>query len=61
MGLIFRLTEERPWELSGNPAQAKRSLVSTLMGLIPMPPGKIEDGEALFEGNDLLKCFTEGV
>src|SRR5262249_49421179 len=28
----------------------------SLMGLVPQPPGRIESGEAIFDGRNLLKC-----
>lgn len=31
------------------------------MGLVPWPPGKIEGGEILFEGENLLKKSAEGI
>jgi oligopeptide/dipeptide ABC transporter ATP-binding protein len=33
----------------------------SLLRLIPMPPGKIEQGEALFLGSDLLKMDSEDI
>ncbi|MBN2658445.1 MAG: ABC transporter ATP-binding protein [Spirochaetales bacterium] len=33
----------------------------SIMGLVPMPPGKIEGGEILYKGKDLLKIGNRGM
>lgn len=38
----------------GESGSGKSVSCYSLLGLIPMPPGKIESGTAVFEGNDLL-------
>ncbi|MEG0024388.1 MAG: ABC transporter ATP-binding protein [Akkermansia sp.] len=40
----------------GESGSGKSVTCYSMMGLIPMPPGRIESGEALFDGKDLLHC-----
>lgn len=40
----------------GESGSGKSVSCYSMMGLIPMPPGKIEKGTALFDGIDLLSC-----
>lgn len=39
----------------GESGSGKSVTVQTIMGLIPTPPGKIKNGEVLFDNKDLLK------
>jgi oligopeptide transport system ATP-binding protein len=39
----------------GESGSGKSVTVQSIMGLIPTPPGKIKNGEVLFENHDLLK------
>jgi len=40
----------------GESGSGKSVTCSTLLGLIPQPPGRIEGGTAVFAGTDLLRC-----
>lgn len=40
----------------GESGSGKSVTCYSLMGLIPQPPGRIEGGRAIFDGNDLLSC-----
>lgn len=40
----------------GESGSGKSVTCHSMMGLIPMPPGRIESGTALFNGTDLLQC-----
>ena len=40
----------------GESGSGKSVTCSTLLGLIPRPPGRVEGGTALFDGTDLLRC-----
>jgi oligopeptide/dipeptide ABC transporter ATP-binding protein len=42
--------------LVGESGSGKSVTCSTLLGLIPQPPGRIEGGSARFDGVDLLRC-----
>ncbi|MGA0845078.1 MAG: ATP-binding cassette domain-containing protein, partial [Luteolibacter sp.] len=39
----------------GESGSGKSITAYSLMGLIPMPPGRIESGRAMFQGEDLLR------
>jgi oligopeptide transport system ATP-binding protein len=39
----------------GESGSGKSVACYSLLGLVPMPPGRLEGGQALFEGNDLLQ------
>src|SRR5690606_13569837 len=43
----------------GESGSGKSVTSMSILGLIPSPPGKIEQGEILFEGQDLLKLSAE--
>ena len=43
----------------GESGSGKTVHVLSMLGLIPMPPGRIEAGEAIFEGRDLLRLSPE--
>ncbi len=43
----------------GESGSGKSVTCSTLLGLIPQPPGRIEGGTAVFDGGDLLRCPRE--
>lgn len=47
--------------LVGESSAGKTTLAKGIMRLIPNPPGKILGGEVIFEGQDLLKLFTNGM
>ncbi len=40
----------------GESGSGKSVTCYSLLGLIPQPPGRIESGEAIFDGVDLLQC-----
>ena len=48
-----------PWEtlgIVGESGSGKSVTCYSMMGLIPMPPGRIESGSAMLDGTDLLHC-----
>ncbi len=45
--------------LVGESACGKSMSAMAIMGLIPSPPGRIEEGEILFRGEDLLKASED--
>ncbi|MGJ7919425.1 ABC transporter ATP-binding protein [Neobacillus sp. LXY-4] len=53
-GISFELKEGEILGIVGESGSGKSVTSLAVMGLIPMPPGKIEKGEILFEGKDLL-------
>ena len=40
----------------GESGSGKSVTCYSMMGLIPMPPGRIESGSAMLDGTDLLHC-----
>src|SRR6188768_2336248 len=45
----------------GESGSGKSVTALSILRLIPNPPGRIESGEILFEGKDLLKLDDEGI
>lgn len=43
----------------GESGSGKSVTCSSIMGLIPMPPGRIESGSAMLNGKDLLHCSEQ--
>ena len=55
-GISFSLKKGRILGIVGESGSGKSVTVHSLMGLVPQPPGRIEDGAANFDGSDLLRC-----
>ncbi len=51
----FSLEKGRTLGIVGESGSGKSVTCYSLLGLLPMPPGKIESGTAMFSGIDLLK------
>ena len=58
-GITYELNEGETLGIVGESVCGKSVSVMSLMRLIPMPPGKIVGGEALFEGRDLMKISDD--
>ena len=54
-GVSFELNEGEILGIVGESGSGKSVTCYSLLGLIPKPPGVIESGEALYDGQDLLK------
>ena len=57
--LDFTLHANEVLAIVGESGCGKSVTSLSVMGLIPTPPGRIESGEILFEGTDLLKLSKE--
>lgn len=55
-GISFSVDPGETLGIVGESGSGKSVSNYSLLRLIPTPPGKIESGEALFDGTDLLKC-----
>jgi peptide/nickel transport system ATP-binding protein len=58
-GVDFQLQRGRTLGIVGESGCGKSVTALSIMGLVPQPPGRIADGEVLFEGEDLLKCAPQ--
>ncbi|MBZ0283765.1 MAG: ABC transporter ATP-binding protein [Anaerolineae bacterium] len=58
-GVSYKLYEGETLGVVGESGSGKSVHVLSIMGLIPSPPGKIENGEVFFRGRDLLKLTPE--
>ena len=54
--ISFSLNKGEVLGIVGESGSGKSVTVHSLMGLVPQPPGKIEDGKAIFDGKDLLNA-----
>jgi oligopeptide transport system ATP-binding protein len=54
-GVSFHLDHGETIGLVGESGCGKSVTMMSIMGLIPIPPGEITSGQALYEGRDLLK------
>jgi oligopeptide/dipeptide ABC transporter ATP-binding protein len=55
-GVSFHLDHGETIALVGESGCGKSVTMMSIMGLIPIPPGEIASGQALYDGRDLLKC-----
>src|SRR5262245_41635745 len=60
-GVSFQLDEGETLAIVGESGSGKSVTMLTLMKLIPQPPGRVEKGEAVFLGKDLLKLTQEEI
>jgi len=58
-GVSYKLNEGETLGIVGESGSGKSVHVLSIMGLIPSPPGKVEGGEVIFQGRDLLKLSKE--
>ena len=55
-GISFDLNEGETIGLVGETGAGKTTTALSMLGLVPDPPGKVTNGEIIYEGIDLLKC-----
>jgi len=58
-GVSYKLHEGETLGVVGESGSGKSVHALSIMGLIPQPPGKVENGEVIFQGRDLLKLSKE--
>ena len=58
-GVSYELHRGETLGVVGESGSGKSVTVMTALGLIPQPPGRVEGGEALLEGTDLLQLPRE--
>lgn len=58
-GVSFDLKEGETLGIVGESGCGKSVTVTSMLRLIPSPPGKIENGKAFFQGKDLLSLSEE--
>lgn len=58
-GISYTLNEGESMAIVGESGSGKSVGVLSLMRLIPMPPGRVENGEVIYNGRDLLKLSNE--
>lgn len=58
-GISFEVEKGRTLGIVGESGCGKSVSCYSLLGLIPMPPGKIESGTAFYDGTDLLHASPE--
>ena len=54
-GISFTVESGKITAIIGESGSGKSVACYSIMGLVPMPPGRIDGGTAVFEGRDLLK------
>lgn len=57
-GISYTLKEGESMAIVGESGSGKSVGVLSIMGLIPSPPGKVEAGQVLYNGRDLLKLSS---
>ncbi|MDP9375212.1 MAG: ABC transporter ATP-binding protein [Chloroflexota bacterium] len=60
-GVSFRLLPGETLGVVGESGCGKSITAMSIMRLIPMPPGKIVDGQVVFQGKDVLKMNDEQI
>ncbi|MEM7325509.1 MAG: ABC transporter ATP-binding protein [Actinomycetota bacterium] len=60
-GVSYGLEEGETLGIVGESGSGKSVHVLSMLQLVPMPPGRIERGEVLFQGQDLLKMSDEEI
>ncbi len=55
-GVSFSVDPGKTVGIVGESGSGKSVTCYSMLGLIPMPPGRIEGGSAMFDGTDLLHC-----
>ena len=54
-GISFNVEAGKTFAIIGESGSGKSVACYSMLGLIPMPPGKIESGQVMFQDQDLLR------
>ncbi len=60
-GVSFQLKEGETLGIVGESGCGKSVTVMSMLRIIPMPPGKVVGGKAMYQGKDLLKMSDEEI
>jgi oligopeptide transport system ATP-binding protein len=60
-GISYNIEEGESLAIVGESGSGKSVSVLSVMGLIPIPPGKIEQGEVIYKGQDLLQLPNQAL
>ncbi|MFT5852858.1 MAG: oligopeptide transport system ATP-binding protein [Verrucomicrobiales bacterium] len=60
-GVSYSLEKGKTIGIVGESGSGKSVTCYSMLGLLPMPPGRIEGGTAIFDGVDLLSCDAESL
>ncbi len=60
-GVSFHVNEGETLGVVGESGCGKSVSMLSILRLIPMPPGRIENGQAIFQGKDLLQMSAEEI
>ncbi len=58
-GISYTVNERESLAIVGESGSGKSVGVKSLIGLVPSPPGKVEEGQVFFNGEDLLSLSKE--
>ncbi|MBP6016675.1 MAG: ABC transporter ATP-binding protein [Candidatus Promineofilum sp.] len=58
-GISFELDEGQSMAIVGESGSGKSVSMKSMMGIIPSPPGRVEDGQVMFNGRDLIKLSPD--
>jgi len=58
-GISFDLGEGESMAIVGESGSGKSVSMKSMMGIIPSPPGRVEAGQVMFNGRDLIKLSAE--
>lgn len=60
-GVSFKLSEGETLGIVGESGSGKSVTMMSIMRLIPMPPGRVVSGKAMYQGRDLIKLKDDEI
>ena len=58
-GVSFHIDPGEIFAIVGESGSGKSITALSILGLIPMPPGRVESGTIMWQGRDLLQCTED--